>query len=117
MTKRAFTGLISFSYKTLYKVVTSMEFTREPNRFFFNDEQGKLAGEITFPAINDGQTWVIEHTFVRDDFGHQGLAGQLTQAVIDAARAEDKQIQPLCTYAKAYFDRHPEAGDVLATQS
>lgn len=94
-----------------------MEFTREAHRFYFNDDQGKLAGEITFPAINDDQTWVIEHTFVRDDFGHQGLAGQLTKAVINAARVEHKHIQPLCTYAKAYFDRHPEAADVLVTSS
>lgn len=94
-----------------------MEFTREPNRFYFNDDQGKLAGEITFPAIDNGETWVIEHTFVRDDFGHQGLAGQLTTAVIDAARAEHKHIQPLCTYAKAYFDRHPEVSDVLVTKA
>nr|WP_268872511.1 GNAT family N-acetyltransferase [Lactiplantibacillus fabifermentans] len=105
------------SYKTLYKVVTAMEFTREPHRFYFNDADGKLAGEITFPAINDEQTWVIEHTFVRDDFGHQGLAGQLTMAVVEAARAEHKTIKPLCTYAKAYFDRHPEVADVLDTQA
>lgn len=94
-----------------------MDFTREDNRFYFNDDQGKLAGEITFPTINDGQTWVIEHTFVREDFGHRGIAGQLTTAVIEAARAEHKTIKPLCTYAKSYFDRHPEAADVLASQS
>jgi len=94
-----------------------MEFTREAHRFYFNDDQDKLAGEITFPAINNEHTWVIEHTFVRDDFGHQGIAGQLTVAVIEAARAEHKQIQPLCTYAKAYFDRHPEAADVLVTNT
>nr|WP_257790724.1 GNAT family N-acetyltransferase [Lactiplantibacillus pentosus] len=98
-------------------MVKSMEFTREAHRFYFNDETGKLAGEITFPAINDDQTWVIEHTFVRDDYGHQGIAGQLTRAVIEAARAEGKHIQPLCTYAKAYFDRHSEAADVLVTSS
>jgi len=94
-----------------------MEFTREPNRFYFNDQAGKLAGEITFPAIQAGQVWVIEHTFVRDDFGHQGIAGQLVTAVIDAARAEHKKIKPLCTYAKAFFDRHPEVADVLANQN
>ncbi|AVK61889.1 GNAT family N-acetyltransferase [Lactobacillus sp. CBA3606] len=90
-----------------------MEFIREPHRFYFNDQQGQLAGEITFPAINQDQTWVIEHTFVRDDFGHQGLAAQLTLAVIDAARESHKQLQPLCPYAKAFFDRHPEYADCL----
>ena len=93
-----------------------MEFTREPNRFYFNDDEGRLAGEITFPAIDDGQVWVIEHTFVRDDFGHQGLAAKLTLAVIDAAKAEHKQIQPLCTYAKAFFDKHPEYADIVVTK-
>nr|WP_137642910.1 GNAT family N-acetyltransferase [Lactiplantibacillus modestisalitolerans] len=97
------------------KVVTTMEFTRDENRFYFNDADGKLAGEITFPTRGDDQVWVIEHTFVREDFGHQGIAGQLTRAVIEAARKEHKQIQPLCTYAKSYFDRHPEAADVLVS--
>ncbi|MFC6180291.1 GNAT family N-acetyltransferase [Lactiplantibacillus daowaiensis] len=90
-----------------------MDFIREPNRIYFNDDTGRLAGEITFPAINDDQTWVIEHTFVREDFGHQGLAAQLVLAVITAAKAEHHQLQPLCTYAKAYFDNHPEYADLL----
>lgn len=90
-----------------------MDFIREPNRFYFNDDTGRLAGEITFPAINDDQTWVIEHTFVRDDFGHQGIAAELTLAVIAAAKDEHKLIDPLCPYAKAYFTKHPEYADLL----
>ena len=89
-----------------------MEFQQEPNRFFKEDVNGKLVAEIVFPTV-DENTYSIEHTFVHDDYRGQGIAAQLVAAVVDLARQENKQIIPLCTYAHAAFQKHPEYHDVL----
>lgn len=62
-------------YKIFYKVVKLMEFMCEVYCFYFNDDYGKLVGEIIFFVINNDQIWVIEYIFVCDDFGYQGIVG------------------------------------------
>ncbi len=43
-----------------------------------------------------------------------GAAGQFMQALIDYAREHRLRLLPLCGYARAWFRRHPDQGDVLA---
>jgi uncharacterized protein len=33
--------------------------------------------------------------------------------VLDIARAEGLKVKPLCPFAKAYIERHPEYADLL----
>ncbi|WP_461215460.1 GNAT family N-acetyltransferase [Lacticaseibacillus sp. GG6-2] len=89
-----------------------MEFSHEPNRIF-KEADGKLLAEVTFPDIDDGKAYVIDHTFVDTSLRGQGIAGQLIQAVVDQARNEGKLLEPLCSYARHAFDTHPEYADVL----
>ena len=42
-----------------------------------------------------------------------GAAGRLMQDIVDHARAQQLVIEPRCSYARAWFARHPEAQDVL----
>ena len=42
-----------------------------------------------------------------------GAAGRLMQDIVDHARAQQLVIVPRCSYARAWFQRHPEAQDVL----
>lgn len=42
-----------------------------------------------------------------------GAAGRLMEEVVRHARARKLKILPVCSYAVAWFRRHPEAGDVL----
>ena len=42
-----------------------------------------------------------------------GAASRLMQQIVDHARAEKLVIVPRCSYATAWFERHPEAEDVL----
>jgi len=44
----------------------------------------------------------------------RGIAGQLTRAVLDHVRAHGLKVEPACSYARAYIDRHPEDRDLLA---
>lgn len=60
-----------------------------------------------------GTIMTITHTGVPSAVGGRGIAGQLTQAALDTARQEGWKIVPACSYADAYFRRHPEASDLL----
>lgn len=42
-----------------------------------------------------------------------GAAGRLMTGVLEAARAEGAKVAPLCSYARAFMQRHPEYADLL----
>ncbi|WP_225046562.1 GNAT family N-acetyltransferase [Lacticaseibacillus kribbianus] len=90
-----------------------MAFQHTPNRYFMTDDAGKLIAEVTYPDIDDGRAFVIDHTFVDPSLRGQGIAAKLVRAVVDEARASGKTIEPLCTYARHAFDVTPEYQDVL----
>ena len=41
-----------------------------------------------------------------------GAAGRLMQSIVDYARVRNLKLVPRCSYAVAWFRRHPEARDV-----
>jgi predicted GNAT family acetyltransferase len=55
---------------------------------------------------------IITHTEIFDEFEGQGLAAQLTKFALDDIRARDLEVVPLCPYAAAYIDKHPEYDDL-----
>jgi hypothetical protein len=57
--------------------------------------------------ISDG-TLYIDSTFVPEEHRGRGLAETLAKAVIEHARQNNLKIVPICSYAKLYFERHPE---------
>jgi uncharacterized protein len=52
---------------------------------------------------------VLVHTEVPAELGGHGLAGALTQAAIATAAAEGLTVVPLCPFARAWLERHPDA--------
>lgn len=87
-----------------------MEFQKETGRIYA-EKDGKLIAEITFPDENG--VAVIDHTFVDESLRGQGVAGQLVRAAVDQIRQEDRKARPVCSYARVWFDRHPEEADLL----
>jgi len=61
----------------------------------------------------DGDVMVILHTGVSPAVQGRGLAAALTQAALDHARAAGWKVRPRCSYARSYFQRHPESADLL----
>jgi predicted GNAT family acetyltransferase len=62
--------------------------------------------------IRDGK-YVIPHVEADPPLRGTGAASRLMQQIVDHARADQLAIVPRCSYARAWFARHPEAEDVL----
>lgn len=78
----------------------------EYDRIYCVDEDNELIAEITFPAKNG--VAVIDHTFVDGSLRGQGVAGMLVRAAADKITADGNRIAAVCSYAKKWFEKHPE---------
>ena len=55
---------------------------------------------------------VITHVEAPPALRGTGAAGRLMLGVMAAARAEEAKVLPLCSYARAWMQRHPEYRDL-----
>ena len=55
---------------------------------------------------------VITHVEAPPELRGTGAAGRLMDGVMRAARAEEAKVLPLCSYARAWMQRHPEHKDL-----
>ena len=62
--------------------------------------------------IHNGQ-YQLPHVEADPPLRGTGAAGRLMQDIVDHARSHQLVIEPRCSYARAWFTRHPEAQDVL----
>lgn len=61
-----------------------------------------------------GDRRAILHVEAEDQLRGSGAAGRFMASLADHARAEGIKLTPRCSYAVAWFKRHPDQGDVLA---
>ena len=57
---------------------------------------------------------LLVHTEVPAAQKGRGIGTQLVKGVLDEARARGRRIVPVCSFVKAFIERHPEYKDVLA---
>lgn len=57
---------------------------------------------------------IIDHTAVPDALRGQGVGQALVERAVVDARASGRKIMPLCPFAKAQIQKHPEWQDVLS---
>jgi predicted GNAT family acetyltransferase len=50
----------------------------------------------------------ITHTLVPPAIGGRGIAAELMEAALKAARAAGWSVNPACSYAAAYMAKHPQ---------
>jgi hypothetical protein len=60
---------------------------------------------------HDGR-YILTHVEADPALRGTGAAARLMQAIVDYARAHNLKLVPRCSYAVAWFRRHPESGDV-----
>jgi predicted GNAT family acetyltransferase len=73
---------------------------------------GELAGSLYYREGPDGL--VLVHTEVLDGFEGKGVGGRLVAGALDDIRKRGLNVTPLCAFATAYIERHPEYADILA---
>lgn len=82
---------------------------KEESRFEL-EENGFLAWADY--SVRDGK-YVLPHVEAEPPLRGTGAAGRLMQQIVDHARANSLVLEPRCHYARIWFQRHPQAGDVL----
>jgi predicted GNAT family acetyltransferase len=55
-----------------------------------------------------GGIMTITHTLVPPAIGGRGIAAQLMEAALSAARAAGWSVNPACSYAESYLEKHPQ---------
>ena len=59
-----------------------------------------------------GNVLTILHTEVPKELEGHGIGSALIRGVLDIARTQGLKIVPVCPFAKAYVERHPEYADL-----
>ena len=89
--------------------ITVKMIAKEKRSIALNDED--IIGYCQYKEENN--IWSITHTVVKQEFGGRGIAKRLVLAVIDAARKNNKKINPICSYAVKMMTSSDEYKDVL----
>ena len=64
-----------------------------------------------------GDVMTITHTGVPPAIGGQGVAAELMRAALAAAGAHGWSVNPACSYAAAYMQRHPDKAERAHTEA
>jgi predicted GNAT family acetyltransferase len=68
-----------------------------------------LDGHTAFASYRrDGNLLTIYHTEVPREFQGRGIGSALVKGVLAFAREQNLKVKPLCSFVRAYMDRHPE---------
>jgi predicted GNAT family acetyltransferase len=71
-------------------------------------------GRIVFADYRrTGDTFTLPHVEADPALRGTGAASRLMDSIIALARERGYRLIPTCSYARAWFRRHPHAGDVL----
>jgi predicted GNAT family acetyltransferase len=63
-----------------------------------------------------GDVMDLVHTEVPQEAEGQGIGAALVRAALDHARNERIAVIPSCPYVRAYLERHPDFGDLVAAR-
>ena len=74
-------------------------------------EDGKLAYA---DYRREGKVLVIPYVEADPALRGRGTAGRLMTGMLDQLRARGEKVRPVCSYAAAWIQRHPEYHDLLA---
>jgi len=66
--------------------------------------------------IQDGKNFVITHVGVYPELRGQGIAGRITQAGLEYAKANSLRVIPMCSYAATYIRKNPQYAELMKQQ-
>jgi hypothetical protein len=74
-----------------------------------------VGGDVTIGEYSERHAArAITHVETPQHARGQGHAAALMSEIVADARVRGLKLEPRCSYAAAWFERHPEAQDVLA---
>ena len=77
---------------------------------FYIESDGERIAELTYTYSGDAA--VVAHTWVHPQHRGGNLAPRLVEALVEWAREGQRQVIPVCSYARTVFSRTPAYGDV-----
>lgn len=84
----------------------------DPQAVNGEDHVGQVIGYAAYDLLDDAIA--ITATVVNSAYRGHGIAGELMSHALDDIRAQGLKVLPLCSYAAAYIDSHPEYHDLKA---
>ncbi len=82
-----------------------MDFIKEKNRIYVQNEHGKIIAEIEFENIGEN-VYNIYHTFVDESLRGQGVASKLVEEAVKEIKAQGGTVQATCSYAKKWLEKN-----------
>ncbi len=82
-----------------------MEFKKEENRIYAEDENNQTVAEVTFYEISKGK-YNIDHTFVDDSLRGQGIGSKLVQEAVNTITEKGAEIEATCPFARKWLSEH-----------
>ncbi len=73
-------------------------------------EDGKLAFA---DYRRDGDVLILPHVEADPTLRGKGAAGRLMSGMMDLVRERGLKVRPICSYAVAWLERHPEHADLV----
>lgn len=89
-----------------------MEIIEETNKVYILNNKKEEVAYVTFPKKAEGVV-LIDHTYVNEKLRGMKLAEQLMEKACEVIRSNKQKAIPQCSYAKHWFDKHPENQDIL----
>jgi len=79
-----------------------MDFKKEENRIYAENENGETLAEVTFYEIEKGK-YNIDHTFVDDSLRGQGIGSKLVEEAVKTLTEKGAQIEATCPFAQKWL--------------
>lgn len=82
---------------------------------FFIEDNDEIVAEVTY-TLQDNGILTIDETETDPRVGGKGLGSKLIKRVVAHAKENNLTVDPLCSFAAAQFDKHPEYQEVQAQE-
>ena len=92
--------------------MTELAVVDNPERHRYELRVGDRVAGIVQYATEPG-TVVLVHTEIAPSVEGEGLGSKLVAGALDDIRARGLEVVPLCPFAAAYIERHPEYVDLV----
>ena len=92
--------------------MTELAVVDNPERHRYELRVGETVAGVVQYATEPG-TIVLVHTEIAPSVEGEGLGSKLVAGALDDIRARGLEVVPLCPFAAAYIERHPEYADLV----